>query len=203
MPSAFQQVKYLTSAFNLSQLPPDEGVEIVFAGRSNAGKSTAVNRLTQQKNLCKTSKTPGRTQLINFFSVDEEHRLVDLPGYGFAKVPVKMRRHWDTVLSGYLLQRKALAGMVIVVDIRRGLGELDLGLINLVDPQLPVHVLLTKADKLKSAARQKTLKQTLASLDSPAHTASCFSALSGLGLEQLEDRCNQLLGLNQINPGDQ
>jgi len=194
MSSPFRQAQYLSSAFKLDQLPADEGLEIAFAGRSNAGKSTAINRLTQQKNLCKTSKTPGRTQLINFFSIDQDHRLVDLPGYGFAKVPLKLRQHWDGVLSGYLLQRSSLTGLVIVVDIRRGLGELDRQLIDLVGHHLAVHVLLTKADKLKSGARQKTLKQSLQMIPASG-SASCFSALSGLGLEELEQHCCGLLGL--------
>src|SRR5210317_2169282 len=122
MSISFRQANYVTSAFELSQLLPDEGREVAFAGRSNAGKSSAINCLTDQKSLCKTSKTPGRTQLINFFQLDEERHLVDLPGYGFAKVSRILRQHWDTVLSTYLLHRRALKGLVIVVDIRRGIS---------------------------------------------------------------------------------
>ena len=124
MSISFKQARFVTSAFELSQLLPDSGAEVAFAGRSNAGKSSAINCLTRQKNLCKTSKTPGRTQLINFFELAPERRLVDLPGYGFAKVSKKMRNHWDHVLSSFLLERTALKGLVIVVDIRRGITDL-------------------------------------------------------------------------------
>ncbi len=198
MPSPFHNAQFLSSAFRLDQLPDDEGAELAFAGRSNAGKSTAINRLTRQKNLCKTSKTPGRTQLINMFSLTDSHRLVDLPGYGFAKVPVKMRQHWDQVLSRYLLERRSLVGLVVVVDIRRGLGDLDLGLIELVGPDLPVHILLAKADKLKHGARQKVLQQTLKAVANDHLSASCFSALNGHGLEQFEAHCLGMLGLEAI-----
>ena len=198
MPSPFHNAQFLSSAFRLDQLPEDEGAELAFAGRSNAGKSTAINRLTRQKNLCKTSKTPGRTQLINMFSLNESHRLVDLPGYGFAKVPVKMRQHWDQVLSRYLLERRSLVGLVVVVDIRRGLGDLDLGLIDLVGPDLPVHILLAKADKLKHGARQKVLQQTLKAVAGDHLSASCFSALNGYGLEEFETQCAEMLGLEAI-----
>ena len=119
MKNHYQQTRFLQGATDIHQAPPDVGAEIAFAGRSNAGKSTAINRLTRQKNLCKTSKTPGRTQLINFFQLDPHRRLVDLPGYGYAKVPAKMRRHWNQVLSQYLLQRQSLIGLIILVDIRR------------------------------------------------------------------------------------
>ena len=198
MPSPFHNAQFLSSAFRLDQLPEDEGAELAFAGRSNAGKSTAINRLTRQKNLCKTSKTPGRTQLINMFSLNESHRLVDLPGYGFAKVPVKMRQHWDQVLSRYLLERRSLVGLVVVVDIRRGLGDLDLGLIDLVGPDLPVHILLAKADKLKHGARQKILQQTLKTVASDQLSATCFSALNGHGLEEFETQCAEMLGLDTL-----
>ncbi len=193
MSTLYRQAKFITSAFELSQLVPDEGHEIAFAGRSNAGKSTAINRLTVQKNLCKTSKTPGRTQLINFFRLDDVHRLVDLPGYGFAKVPKKMRMHWDQVLSDYLLERTSLSGLVVVVDIRRGLSDLDFGLINLIDSAIPIHILLTKADKLKNDARKRTVDKVIRELDQFDITASAFSALNGMGLDQLVTRCDQLL----------
>jgi GTP-binding protein len=196
MSSPLRQARFISSAFEISQLVPDEGVEIAFAGRSNAGKSTAVNRLTSQKNLCKTSKTPGRTQLINFFAVDDEHRLVDLPGYGYAKVPIKMRNHWNEVLSRYLKERKSLNGLVIVVDIRRGLSDMDWGLINLVDNQLPIHILLTKADKLKRGAQQKVLLGCRKELSQYDITASCFSASSGEGLDEFQACCHSLLQLD-------
>ncbi len=198
MSNLYQQAKYLTSAFELSQLVEDEGMEIAFAGRSNAGKSTAINRLTSQKNLCKTSKTPGRTQLINFFELDEQRRLVDLPGYGFAKVPKKLREHWNIALSSYLLDRKSLSGLIIVVDIRRGLTDLDLGLIELLDTNLPVHILLTKADKLKNDARKRTVMKISRELDDKGISVSAFSALSGLGLDEFIGHCNRLLDIESL-----
>jgi GTP-binding protein len=194
MSNLYRQAKFITSAFELSQLLPDEGHEIAFAGRSNAGKSTAINCLTSQKNLCKTSKTPGRTQLINFIELVAERRLVDLPGYGFAKVPKKLRQHWDHVLSSYLLERESLCGLVIVVDIRRGLTELDHGLIQLINSSLPLHILLTKADKLKNDARKRTLLEITNQLKQDDISVSAFSALSGLGMDEFVQRCDLMLG---------
>ena len=195
MSISFRQANYVTSAFELSQLLPDEGREVAFAGRSNAGKSSAINCLTQQKGLCKTSKTPGRTQLINFFALDEARRLVDLPGYGFAKVPKKMRSHWDQVLSVFLLQRKALKGLVIVVDCRRGISELDQALIDMVSPQFPLHILLTKSDKISRSALKSEILKTQQQLDSDRHTVSSLSILNRQGLDQLEQRCGDWLDL--------
>jgi GTP-binding protein len=195
MTVSFRQAQYVTSAFELSQLLPDEGREVAFAGRSNAGKSSAINCLTQQKGLCKTSKTPGRTQLINFFALDETRRLVDLPGYGFAKVPKKMRSHWDQVLSSFLLQREALKGLVIVVDIRRGISELDQALIDMISPQLPLHILLTKSDKLSRSAVKNEILKTQQRLDSDQHTVSSLSILNRQGLDQLEQKCSEWLDL--------
>ena len=197
MPIQFNQARFLNSAFKLSQLVEDEGIEIAFAGRSNAGKSTAINRLTNQRNLCKTSKTPGRTQLINFFALDETHRLVDLPGYGYAKVPIKMRQHWNEVLTRYLLERQSLHGLVIIVDIRRGLTDLDRGLIELVGDNLATHVLLTKADKLKHGAMKRELSKISKQVQQYHHfSVSCFSAQSGLGLDEFEKRCAQMLNVD-------
>ena len=195
MAISFRQAKYLTSAFELSQLLPDEGMEIAFAGRSNAGKSSAINCLAQQKGLCKTSKTPGRTQLINFFALDDQRRLVDLPGYGFAKVPKKMRSHWDKVLSAYLLQREALKGLVIVVDIRRGISELDQGLINMVGSTTPVHILLTKSDKLSRSLVKKEIMRTEQLMHQSQYSVSSLSTLNRQGLDQLEQRCSSWLDL--------
>jgi GTP-binding protein len=193
MAISFRQAKYLTSAFELSQLVPDEGMEIAFAGRSNAGKSSAINCLTQQKGLCKTSKTPGRTQLVNFFALDDQRRLVDLPGYGFAKVPKKMRSHWDKVLSAFLLQREALKGLVIVVDIRRGISDLDHGLINMVGSTIPVHILLTKSDKLSRSLVKKEIMRTEQLMNQAQYSVSSLSTLNRQGLDQLEQRCSSWL----------
>jgi GTP-binding protein len=193
MAISFRQAKYLTSAFELSQLVPDEGMEIAFAGRSNAGKSSAINCLTQQKGLCKTSKTPGRTQLINFFALDDQRRLVDLPGYGFAKVPKKLRNHWGKVLSDYLLQREALKGLVIVVDIRRGISDLDQALIDMVGSTIPVHILLAKSDKLSRSAVKKEIMRTEQLMNQVQHSVSSLSTLNRQGLEPLEQRCSSWL----------
>jgi GTP-binding protein len=193
MAISFRQAKYLTSAFELSQLVPDEGMEIAFAGRSNAGKSSAINCLTQQKGLCKTSKTPGRTQLVNFFALDDQRRLVDLPGYGFAKVPKKLRNHWGKVLSDYLLQREALKGLVIVVDIRRGISDLDQALIDMVGSTIPVHILLAKSDKLSRSAVKKEIMRTEQLMNQVQHSVSSLSTLNRQGLEQLEQRCSSWL----------
>ena len=193
MTNSFRNASFHTSAFELSQLIPDHGYEIAFAGRSNAGKSSAINCLTDQKGLCKTSKTPGRTQLINFFRLDEERHLVDLPGYGFAKVPKKMRQHWDTVLSTYLLHRQALKGLVIVVDIRRGISELDRALIEMLNNSLPLHILLTKADKLSRAVAASAVLAVEKQIDKDLHSVSSLSVINRKGLQELETRCRQWL----------
>lgn len=193
MAKIFQQTQFLTSAFELSQLPSDDGIEIAFAGRSNAGKSTAINCLTRQKKLCKTSKTPGRTQLINFFALEGNRKLVDLPGYGFAKVSKKLRGHWDQVLPAFLLQRNALRGLVIVVDIRRGISDLDQALINMVGSSLALHILLTKSDKLPRSAIKGAIEQAQGRLGGTHHSVSSLSAISLVGLDQLERKCEQWL----------
>jgi GTP-binding protein len=193
MSISFKQARFVTSAFELSQLLADEGAEVAFAGRSNAGKSSAINCLTRQKGLCKTSKTPGRTQLINFFELDQDRRLVDLPGYGFAKVSKKMRAHWNQVLTAFLLERQALRGLVIVVDIRRGITDLDQGLIDMLGDSLPLHILLTKADKLSRSAALKAVADTGARLAGPNPSVSTLSILTRQGLESLEKVCRQWL----------
>ena len=193
MSISFKQARFVTSAFELSQMLADEGAEVAFAGRSNAGKSSAINCLTRQKGLCKTSKTPGRTQLINFFELDPDRRLVDLPGYGFAKVSKKMRGHWNQVLTSFLLERQALKGLVIVVDIRRGINELDQGLIEMLGDSLPLHILLTKSDKLSRSAILKTVADTEARLVGPQQSVSTLSTLNRQGLESLEQVCRKWL----------
>ena len=193
MQYSFKQAKFATSAFELAQLPPDEGAEIAFAGRSNAGKSSAINCLTRQKGLCKTSKTPGRTQLINFFTLTPDRHLVDLPGYGFAKVSKKMRAHWDKVLSTYLLRRAALRGLVIVVDIRRGISDLDQALIDMIGDSLDLHLLLTKSDKLSQAGVRQALTRAERTLDNPRHSVSALSVPTRAGLDLLERKCRQWL----------
>lgn len=171
------------SVARLAQLPPDDGREVAFAGRSNAGKSSALNAITGRRNLARTSKTPGRTQLINLFELGAGRRLVDLPGYGYAKVPETTRRNWERLLADYLATRHALAGVVLVVDARRGVTTLDWRLIELVT-DAPIHVLLTKSDKLgRGSARQalETAHDTLESAGVEA-TLQLFSATTGAGI---------------------
>ncbi len=193
MSISFKQARFVTSAFELSQMLPDEGAEIAFAGRSNAGKSSAINCLARQKGLCKTSKTPGRTQLINFFELVEGCRLVDLPGYGFARVSKKMRAHWNQVLTPFLLERRALKGLVIVVDIRRGITELDQSLIDMLGDSLPLRILLTKSDKLSRSATRKAIFDTEARLVGRGQSVSALSILNRQGLESLEQVCREWL----------
>ncbi|GKW49693.1 ribosome biogenesis GTP-binding protein YihA/YsxC [Halomonas sp. NCCP-2165] len=194
MPSLnYQTARFLTSAPTLAQCPPDEGREVAFAGRSNAGKSSAINTLTQQKALARTSKTPGRTQLINFFSLGEEtgRRLVDLPGYGFAKVPEKVKLEWQRHLGEYLRGRACLAGLVLVMDVRHPLTEFDQMMLGWADEQsMPVHILLTKADKLKSGAAKSALLQVRRRLQEWEDLVSVqlFSALKREGVEEARGR---------------
>jgi GTP-binding protein len=189
----FEGAKFITSAPNIRAMPTDEGIEIAFAGRSNAGKSSALNRLTRQKNLARTSKTPGRTQLINVFEVGEHRRLIDLPGYGFAKVPESVKLEWQKSLSEYLQHRDCLKGLVVLMDIRHPLRDLDQHLIQwAVDSGIPVLGLLTKADKLKQGARKAmVLKCREASMAFCGDVRiEAFSSLNGTGLEILNQVLN-------------
>lgn len=195
--SYYSQATFFTSAPDISHLKDDTGIEVAFAGRSNAGKSSALNTLTRQKNLARTSKTPGRTQLINVFELEENRRLVDLPGYGYAKVPLAMKQKWQRSLGEYLQKRKSLKGIVVLMDIRHPFRDLDQDLIQwAVDAGLPVLALLTKSDKLKSGKRKAQLLMARdASLafmgDVTVHT---FSALNRQGLPELESVLDKWLG---------
>jgi GTP-binding protein len=177
----------VTSAATLDQLPASR-IEVAFAGRSNAGKSSAINALAGHKRLAFVSKTPGRTQLINFFSVDEGRFVVDLPGYGYAKVPPEVRERWERVLSAYLQGREALAGLVLIMDIRHPLTPLDRRMLDWFLPRgLPVHILLTKADKLSRGAAHKTLQAVRSALkDAPLVSVQLFSSLARQGVEEAE-----------------
>ncbi|OZI14102.1 YihA family ribosome biogenesis GTP-binding protein [Sodalis-like symbiont of Philaenus spumarius] len=156
----YQLTYFVTSAPHIRHLPVDSGIEIAFAGRSNAGKSSALNTLTNQKSLAKTSKTPGRTQLINLFEVEAGIRLVDLPGYGYAEVPAELKRKWQRALGEYLQMRDSLKGLVVLMDIRHPMTDLDQKMVQwAVAVNIPVLVLLTKADKLASGARKAQLNQ--------------------------------------------
>lgn len=195
MPANFyHQAKFQTSAAALTHLPADEGIEIAFAGRSNAGKSTAINIITQQNNLARTSKTPGRTQLINIFALDTQRRLVDLPGYGYAKVPEAVKQRWQETLSLYLQHRQCLRGLVLLMDIRHPLKDQDRAMLQWAGNHLlPVQLLLTKADKLVRSAMLTTLRQVETSVASyPGDIkVQCFSALKRYGLEELYHRLDE------------
>ena len=184
--NTYRQASYATSAHTLEQLMPDNGREVAFAGRSNAGKSSVINALTGQKRLAKISKTPGRTQLINFFPIDEDNRLVDLPGYGYAKVPQKLQIHWAQTLGEYFQQRQCLVGVVLIVDIRRLLGEFDQQMLSWCESAgLSVHVLLNKSDKLAFGARKASLKKVENQLANKNQTVQLFSVLKKEGIDEL------------------
>jgi len=192
----FPPTTFLISAANLKQLPKDEGAEVVFIGRSNAGKSSAINAITGKKGLAKTSKTPGRTQLLNFFTIDEHTRLVDLPGYGYAKVPDEIKERWQKTLSQYLTSRKSLKGLILIMDIRHPLKETDQQMLTWgAHYKLPIHILLTKADKLSRSAALLALKQVHNKLSELDTTVSCqlFSAQSHLGLDEARTHVLQWL----------
>jgi GTP-binding protein len=180
-------VEYLASAHKLEELLPDSGREVAFAGRSNAGKSSAINALANRHRLAFVSKTPGRTQTINFFSVGKNMRWVDLPGYGFAKVSKVEREHWGELISAYLTQRKSLMGLILLSDSRHGLKPLDEQLIGWFAPSgRPVHVLLTKCDKLSQSQSALVLRDTQALLTRryPNCTTQLFSATANKGVVQ-------------------
>ncbi|MCW9732787.1 ribosome biogenesis GTP-binding protein YihA/YsxC [Avibacterium sp. 20-15] len=184
----YHKTHFLTSAPNIRVLPEDSGMEIAFAGRSNAGKSTALNALTNQKNLARTSKTPGRTQLINVFEVEPFYKLVDLPGYGYAAVPEQMKIQWQKALGEYLQKRECLGGVVILMDIRHPLKDLDQQMIEwAVSADLPVLLLLTKADKLSQSAVSKQVKMVREAI-LPFQgdvQVEAFSALKKQGIDKL------------------
>ena len=184
-----RKAEFLMSAPKLNLCVEDTGYEIAFAGRSNAGKSSAINALTNQKQLARASKKPGRTQMINFFSLgNPDQRLVDLPGYGYAQTPLSVKEHWNRLLSKYLQERDQLKGLVLMVDIRRGLTELDVQMIQWFVPLArPIHVLLTKCDKLTRNDANKTLfavRKQLQELAGDWGTVQLFSSTNRVGLEQ-------------------
>ena len=187
IPMKFDQTCFQTSAATLEACPADSSAEVAFAGRSNAGKSSAVNVVTGLPQLARTSKTPGRTQLINFFVIEEGKYLVDLPGYGYAKVPLERRDKWQAELEKYLRRRKALVGLILLSDIRHPLKKFDRMMIEwAVQADLPLHLLLTKADKLKHGATQKTLltvEKELTAFDNVS--VQLFSALRNIGVDRV------------------
>lgn len=182
--SNYPHLRFLTSAAETHQLAPDIGREVAFAGRSNAGKSTAINAITQRSGLARVSRTPGRTQLINFFDLTGERRLVDLPGYGYAKVPERVRAHWLALMQEYFNARESLVGLMLIVDSRRGLGEQDVAMLEwLLSRDRQAHVLLTKADKVNRRDATRVLKETVEACADTAVTAQLFSAHSKQGID--------------------
>ena len=190
----FENINFIKSANQVSQFPEDSGREIAFVGRSNAGKSTALNAIFRRKNIAKTSKTPGRTQLINFFSVDDDCRVVDLPGYGFAAVSKEKRKQWDELISDYFRTRDALKGVFLIIDSRRMITQLDHLFLEFYLPLgKSLHVILTKADKLKKLERMEVLQSTETSLGNVA-TIQLFSGTNKDGVTVAKQRLSEILG---------
>lgn len=194
----YHQATFIKSSPTLTVAPKDEGKEIAFAGRSNAGKSSALNAITRQSSLARTSKTPGRTQMLNFFSITEQLRFVDLPGYGYAQVPADVQRKWQKSMEQYLNQRQSLCALVLVMDIRHPLTPFDTQLISWCEhAQLPLHILLTKADKLTYGASKNTLLQvtkTLSTSTSPV-SLQLFSSSKKTGIDDAHVALDRLFGL--------
>ena len=183
----YRKAQFVTSAPTLKQCPPDNAREVAFAGRSNAGKSSALNALTGSSKLARTSKTPGRTQLINFFAIEENRYLVDLPGYGYAKVPEAMKIKWQKHLDDYLTNRESLAGVVLLMDIRHPMKEFDRMILQWsIQSHMPLHILLTKADKLKSGVGKQALNKLRNEVKEHDHVSvQLFSSLKKTGVTEL------------------
>lgn len=189
----YSKAVFLKSAARVDQLPEDTGYEVAFAGRSNAGKSSALNCLTGIKSLARTSKTPGRTQLINLFNLDEHRRLVDLPGYGYAKVALQVKLEWQKNLAHYLEVRDSLKGLILLMDVRHPLKDLDQMMVDwALNRQLPVHILLTKSDKLSRSEVKNTVLKVRKHYDLAGHLISVqsFSSLKKDGIDELITQLN-------------
>jgi len=203
----YHNARYRLSVHQQRQLPPDEGFEVAFAGRSNAGKSSAINTLCNQTGLAKTSRTPGRTQQIVVFDLDQQRRLMDLPGYGYAKVPADLQRHWQNLLDRYLRNRLVLKGLILVMDSRHPLKPFDQHLLSWANAALmPCHILMTKADKLNRQQQTKALRETQARLPDIAPnvdiTVQLFSALKKTGVPELEQQLDNWYQWHVTNPED-
>ncbi|HEX9195922.1 MAG TPA: ribosome biogenesis GTP-binding protein YihA/YsxC [Azonexus sp.] len=203
----FQQATFLTTVANLRDLPQDAVHEVAFAGRSNAGKSSAINTLAGRVRLAYVSKTPGRTQHLNYFSLAEGRYFVDLPGYGYAKAPAEIRAQWEGLIGPYLSKREQLAGLVVIMDIRRPLTDLDLRLIDWFRPTgRPIHVLLSKADKVSRQEQTKVLRSVKAELatwgGAELYSVQLFSSLKKTGVEEAECVLAGWLGLENKGPPD-
>jgi len=199
-----EQAQYLLSAHNARQLPEDGGHEVAFAGRSNAGKSSALNAMTRQNSLARVSKTPGRTQQLVFFQVQPERYLVDLPGYGYAKVPQDLQAHWQAFIDQYFRTRQALRGLVVVMDIRHPLKDYDRQMLGYaVERGLPAHALLTKADKLGRGQQAQSLQKVrkeLSSLWADSVSVQLYSGESRQGVDELRGIVGGWLGLDDAAP---
>jgi len=198
MNPVYHQANFMLSASKVSEAPKDQGKEVAFAGRSNAGKSSALNTLTRQKSLARISKTPGRTQLLNFFEVNEQCKFVDLPGYGYAKVPLAVKKQWHKMMESYLHERESLCGIVLVTDVRHPLTDFDVQMIEWCEySKLPLHMLLTKADKLNYGAAKNTLLKVQKELqDRDAEISlQLFSSLKKTGIDDVHQVLDQWFDL--------
>jgi GTP-binding protein len=194
----YHQAKFINSSPKLSSMPTDLGREVAFAGRSNAGKSSAINTLTNQKGLARISKTPGRTQMLNFFSINDEKRFVDLPGYGYAKVPEAIKQQWHALMESYLTSRQSLCGIMLVMDVRHPLTEFDWQMVEWCQHRnLALHILLTKMDKLTYGAAKSTLLQVTRELQEVEFplTVQLFSSLKKVGIDEVHQALDQLFML--------
>ena len=192
----YNKAVFLLGAHTLAQCPQDQGVEVAFAGRSNVGKSSVLNAITGIHRLARTSKTPGRTQQLNFFSVGEAQRLVDLPGYGFAKVPEKIKLHWAKVMQDYFETRKSLVGLMLIMDIRHPLKPYDEQMLGwCFNAGLPVHVLLNKADKVSRGAGLKARQILKNKYCNTPFSGQLFSVLNGTGVEEARAKLDEWLGI--------
>ena len=189
----FENIDFEKSISELNQSPEDIGSEVAFVGRSNAGKSTAINSITNRNSLAKTSKTPGRTQLINFFKVNDNSRFVDLPGYGFAKASKEKQKSWNRLVTDYIKYRQSLKGVVLIIDIRRGFGEMDLMFLDFYLPlNKQLHILLTKADKLSKQKQSLMLNEAIGNYGSIA-TIQLFSGTKKIGINEAQDQVTKFL----------
>ena len=189
----FENIDFEKSISELNQSPEDIGSEVAFVGRSNAGKSTAINSITNRNSLAKTSKTPGRTQLINFFKVNENSRFVDLPGYGFAKASKEKQKSWNRLVTDYIKYRQSLKGVVLIIDIRRGFGEMDLMFLDFYLPlNKQLHILLTKADKLSKQKQSLILNEAIGNYGSIA-TIQVFSGTKKIGISEAQNKVTEFL----------
>jgi GTP-binding protein len=192
--STYPHLRFLLSAASADQFPADVGREVAVAGRSNSGKSSAINSITRRNNLARSGKTPGLTQLINFFELQQDERLVDLPGYGFAQVPPKVKAHWHRLVGEYFATRNSLSGLLLIVDVRRGLKDGDRALLAwTAERQLAVHVLLTKSDKLTRNEARKELEAAAGELGEAA-SVQLFSSFNKEGADEARRTLEGFLG---------